>query len=393
MNKWIKKISILLIQSGLGLFSYLIPIKKNLIIFSMPKNRYADNQRALFEYISVNHSELNVIWLYDDEKPKLKEPHLISSCVFIKKYTLHGYLASARSNLLMLSHGFGDYGVYYRVVRRKSTVVLWHAVTTKCCGLLDKKNNQKQKRDYKNKETKFYNAVIASSQVDAYYTSAYTGVSIDKVHVTGLPRHDKIKAEERAVSSPLKVLYAPTFRDYEVSKGSLFFPFTDFSLENLVQFLEKNNIIFILRPHPSDKKSISHIKQLIESCPSVFEDGAAKKYDDNTDLINSSDAVITDYSSIYIDLLVADKPCAFIPFDLEKYLDKRGMAYNYELISPGPIISSYKDFEAACFSLLKNSPEWLDRREQAKKIFLTYTDGLACYRVTNLAKNLMRLDD
>ncbi|API87071.1 CDP-glycerol glycerophosphotransferase family protein [Francisella uliginis] len=389
VKKTIKKILIVQIKYFLGIVSIFIPQKKNLFIFSMRNDRYADNQKALFEYISKEETNIEAVWLYDRLKPNIDNKRIEPKLKFVKKYSLYGFYMISRASLIVMSHSFGDYGYYYFIVRQKKVLMLWHAVTTKSCGLLDKKFDSDRKNRYINRETKYYSGIIASSKIDTYYTCAYTGCSIDNVYITGLPRHDRIETSYNNRKTVTRVLYAPTFRDYDILGESLFFPFKDFLLDRFIKFAKSNDLIFILRPHPSDKSSIDHLKELVSLYPQVFEDGSSDEFDDNIVLINESDAVITDYSSIYIDFLVANKPCAFIPFDFDMYMEKRGMAYDYECISPGPLINSYKDFEGACLSIIQRSPEWEEKRNHVKQMFLSYDDKLACSRVVEIANKIV----
>jgi len=46
--------------------------------------------------------------------------------------------------------------------------------------------------------------------------------------------------------------------------------------------------------------------------------------------MNYSDILITDYSSIYIDFLLTNKPIIFYSFDKNKYLKSRNTYFKYE---------------------------------------------------------------
>ena len=50
-----------------------------------------------------------------------------------------------------------------------------------------------------------------------------------------------------------------------------------------------------------------------------------------------TDILITDYSSIYFDYLLLDKPILFMPFDFEDYIENNArFYYNYNCVTPGP---------------------------------------------------------
>ena len=44
--------------------------------------------------------------------------------------------------------------------------------------------------------------------------------------------------------------------------------------------------------------------------------------------LNAADLLITDYSSVYFDYLLLDRPLIFVPVDLEEYIETRGYFWN-----------------------------------------------------------------
>lgn len=93
------------------------------------------------------------------------------------------------------------------------------------------------------------------------------------------------------------------------------------------------------------------------------------------DIADIFDILITDYSSIYIDYLLLDRPLIFLPYDKEQYLKGRGMNFEYDKVTPGAKPDSQQKFidaiaeichgrdryqqerqKAICFSMRSNSP-------------------------------------
>lgn len=50
-----------------------------------------------------------------------------------------------------------------------------------------------------------------------------------------------------------------------------------------------------------------------------------------------ADICITDYSSVGFEYAILERPIIFFAYDLDQYIDERGMYYNYDEITPGPI--------------------------------------------------------
>jgi len=59
------------------------------------------------------------------------------------------------------------------------------------------------------------------------------------------------------------------------------------------------------------------------------------KFEDIMTVLNNFDLLVTDYSSMYIDYLLLDRPIVFLPYDLSDYSKKRGFNFDYNLVTPG----------------------------------------------------------
>jgi len=372
-------------------FSLLVKPRCGLIVFSMSRGRYWDNSRALFEYVFDNHkNKLEVIWLADPDLDVEIIPEKFRNKV-VARNSIQGLFFCFRANFAIISHGFGDFGLYRRVAKRKAVINLWHGVGIKSLGLLDEKFNNKLKKKYISNEAAYYDQLICSSDIDRYYSASYTGMDVDAVKVTGLPRNDRLFAAghtEEVKNEGFSILYAPTFRDFEVAGGSLIFPFPH-DAASLAAWCRDVGIRFILRPHPNDSGSVHHARILHEEYPGMFVDGSVSRTPDVMDLLICCDGIVTDYSSTYIDGLILDRPVTFVDYDRDRYMEMRGLAYDYELITPGPKVRTLEGFQAACEEMKEGAPAWAEHREFVRKMFFKHRDGNACFRVTKLIEGMI----
>ena len=98
------------------------------------------------------------------------------------------------------------------------------------------------------------------------------------------------------------------------------------------------------------------------------------------ELFNKSMLLITDYSSVYIDYLLIDKPICFAMDDLEEYRKNRGFAYEpVENYLPGEIVDN-------CSALMNwinniNLDSFKEDRAQLKKLFYVNPDQYSSKRV------------
>lgn len=137
----------------------------------------------------------------------------------------------------------------------------------------------------------------------------------DQVMYARLARHKKKGGKA--------VVYMPTFRDTGgdfISDGVLDIPALD-------EFCRRRDILFIAKFHPNLQ---------IEG---LGRENGFMVYPSQKDiypLLPFADALITDYSSIYIDYMLVDRPLIFFAYDKEKYLSKdRELFCRYEDATPG----------------------------------------------------------
>ena len=154
--------------------------------------------------------------------------------------------------------------------------------------------------------------IATSDKVKGYFNSAFGS---KKIKVTGYPRNDIITNpslyakhlgfEQQIIASittSTTILYAPTFRD-----TNRFDRETPIEWERLNDLLKENNTTFLIKLHRHDysmvmKEEYSHIRVL---------DNESDMYP----LFSKVDLLITDYSSIFFDFLLTDKPVLFYPYD------------------------------------------------------------------------------
>lgn len=374
---------------AISLVSLVVPRRKGLIVFSQSRNRYSGNSRALFEYAAARTKD--VFWLYDFQE--ISAPiHVGIETHFVKKYSVKGLWLCLKANTVVISHGSGDFGMWWPFARQARVLMLWHAIGIKCAGLVDNKFSPSIVRKLFN-ETRHYDLLLASSEIDRYYTASYQGVDVRKVHITGTPRTDRylsrreIHVKDRSIER-LSLLYAPTFRDWALTE-SLFFPFFDFNTDKLADlFYAYPCLIISLRPHPNDTKSIQDAIYLAESFPENIKLLTSEVVDDIDDVLYQFDAIITDYSSIYIEPLLADVPPIFVNVDMAQYLENRGIAYNYELVTPGPKVKTFGELVVAIEDAKQGAPAWQQHREFVRKMFFKYRDKNASARVYALISPL-----
>lgn len=206
----------------------------------------------------------------------------------------------------------------------------------------------------------------------------------------GLPRNDKLfsesyKTESRAyfdekyaLKEQRILLYAPTFRNYS---EEIKLPFSASDFERLNVFFKKNNWTMIYRPH-----YIENIipPEFLKSKENILILDVTKE-EDSQRLLAATDVLMTDYSSIFVDYLILDRPICFLPFDLDLYEEKKGLVMDFkdEACIPGPIINDADQLLAFFGEINEATDRFIDRRALSKNYYFEYFDDMSCKRVWN----------
>lgn len=279
------------------------------------------------------------------------------------------------SEIVVLSHSARDAFISRRK-RGRSVVNLWHGVALKKIEALmsprdgDEAFNRRKRLIDRN--SKIYDAVVASSKVDQLVIATSFGVAYDKVHPVGLPRFDyfnpnyewpedllKRKMQLEALLAGRKfIVYAPTFRDHGVGIDDLL---DEASIRQLRSFCVANNAVFGVRPHPTQSASL----HLICDDESIL-DVSSGRYPEPSVVLSLADALIVDYSSIWVDFLIRDLPILGYMPDFEDYCAKdRGFIYNFEQVFPGDIFEIWADV-LDCLTRIIQGGEAVNRAEDLK---------------------------
>ena len=176
------------------------------------------------------------------------------------------------------------------------------------------------------------------------------------------------------------VVYAPTFRD---TGGG---PFEDavLSYADLHRFARENGLVVVLKLHPYLATSPPTLHW-----PDLMAYDSAK---DAAPLLKLADALVTDYSSIYFDFLLLDRPVVFFPYDFSKYRHHdRSFLFDYDELTPGPkALDRSTLFSTLLTELNAPDPHWRAQRHLLTQKSFTYPDGNASLRLWTEIEALIR---
>ncbi|MGJ1067645.1 glycosyltransferase [Staphylococcus warneri] len=163
------------------------------------------------------------------------------------------------------------------------------------------------------------------------------------------------------------ILYCPTWQGTDVNKPII----KEDNIYNEIKALESiTGYQVLLKVHPFVYKKIAHSDNLKPYLiPNTF---------DTNQLLSVVDLIITDYSSIFFDFLVTDKPIIFYTTNHDEYARTRGLYIDTQQL-PGPIYTNIND---VIQGIQNETYKQYDKNyQQFKAQFCSHDDGNACQRL------------
>lgn len=365
---------------------------EKVIIFESNSD-FSDNPRALFDYMVQQglDKKYQLVWIVKDMevvKPFRQEYPNVLFIPFHRSGLNAGYL------LMMYYFSIASFAFY----------------SHKLIGIPYKKNQVRVFMTHaavpvKDSRDQFWPAdqntyILSTSEFAAYYRCLSFRGGIERCRFLGFPRNDKLFLDGTELKKRLKldrfrklILWMPTFkhstghRDDFHSKEK-----KDISLltaENLVvvnECLAQANIGLVIKFHPAqnlkfvEDVNMSHIvtidnKKLISLNLPLYT------------LLGCADALMTDFSSVYFDYLLLDRPLAFELTDKESYASGIGFLMEEPLdFMPGSKIFSLQDLLKFIHDLDESRDPFRKEREILRWKTHNHLDGDASRRIVEYLK-------
>ena len=277
-------------------------------------------------------------------------------------------------------------------------IELWHGFPIKRMGVMHEEWATEKFLKYQLHRSKNIHLILSYSHLYTTFFNACFPHDSNKYRITGMPRNDLLfepgsqnkleKICRKDLSSYQIVYYFPTWRKGKnervdsTKEWNYIFGFLDESTEELINFVESNNIFLVVKLHPFEyndykNKEIFKHEQIFLLSEEILASQQVHLYE----LLSCSKVLITDYSSIFFDTLLLDIPVLFAPINLDEYSEKRGFLLQpYDYLTPGPTVLSFKDLKAELLMYLKGHDRFKDERERVRKLVFQFTDNKSSVR-------------
>ena len=242
------------------------------------------------------------------------------------------------------------------VVRPETKVIqLWHG-----CGVFKKVGystldsggfgmSAKAREEYNGYRNYSYVCIPSREQAWIFEDSMHIPADSGKLVPIGVSRTDQFYDPEFASSARAKleeklpqiagkkiILYAPTYR----GRTTKAYAPDALDVSKMAEALS-DDYVLLLKYHGFGVNTRPPL-------PKEWEDKFAFDMKELSllsieQLLAIADICITDYSSIGFEYAILERPIIFFAYDIDQYLDERGMYYNYDEITPGPVCKTTQE--------------------------------------------------
>ncbi|MBX0313375.1 bifunctional glycosyltransferase family 2 protein/CDP-glycerol:glycerophosphate glycerophosphotransferase [Planococcus glaciei] len=333
-----------------------LPVKSKWVLFeSHMGKQYSDSPKYIFEQLLKSDNHFKYIWVFQEPE----QVELPVSVVKVKRNSLKHFYYLNRSK-----YWVDNQGIAHLAKKKADQVYLqtWHGTPLKKMGYDQKKLPSKNELARLKLQTEAWDYLISPNR----YTSEilrrgfrYGGEILE----TGYPRNDLLIQQPKEIKRKVQqyfglaenknvILFAPTFRDWDPNSFQRVLD----DVQRMSGEIDQNAVV-LLRLHYLLSEKISQM----ELPANIIN---ASTYQDIQELYLLADVLITDYSSVMFDYALLKRPILLYCYDLEEYITRRGMYFDFAELAPGPVCET---IEEVLYYL--KQPDALDRFEDGLNRF------------------------
>ncbi|MCZ0702107.1 CDP-glycerol glycerophosphotransferase (TagB/SpsB family) [Natronobacillus azotifigens] len=276
-------------------------------------------------------------------------------------------------------------------------IELWHGFSFKKKGAM--LNHQFSGQSYQDMlKARYTDLVMSYSELHSTCFNSCYPSEANRYKLTGMPRNDFLFNDDcreklsyitnTNIGDGNVIVYLPTWRkgqDQHVETQSnwdqLFDMFVD--EQDLGAFLEEHNTYLFVKLHPFEYNKFKDL--------TIFEHDRINLLNDELlinqrihlyEVLGATDLLITDYSSVYFDLLLLDTPTIFVQPDKKEYEKNRGFLVEpYDYFTVGPKVNNYSNLKAEISYHLLGNDDYEIKRKELTKLIHKYNDNQSSLRV------------
>ena len=359
-----KPLSIAILNVIFKVISFFIPVKNRVIFLGTPRNaKLMENGQLVYDALNC------------DKKIIIRPmPHGISDIMHVSYYIMS-------SRVLVIDDHY-RYFAYIPLKNNQKLIQMWHGPGAFKKVALDLPNYN-IREEYTHRQ---YDSFITSAPSISKYIESGFHISSDKIMHLGYPRSDLlINNKEELIEEfhnqfPILkdkdiIVYLPTYRRY--GEDVLDYDY-EIDWKQFDEFLKENNVFCLVKRHPLQITNDLNI--VPKNCENIIDVGEFSYFP----LIVVSKLLITDYSSVFFDYLLLNKPMIFYCPDSEEYLEKNGFYLNFPEDLPGDYCENFEDL----LDCISNPNEQIDYAK-FKERYMKACDGNSTKKVVDLIESYL----
>jgi CDP-glycerol glycerophosphotransferase len=340
--------------------------------------QFSDSPRAIYEELKRRETSFRPVWVYATHPAGFP-----ADARLVRRQSWAYLWALGRARFWVDNQGFP-----HDLKKRPGTTYIqtWHGSAFKRMGFDEAavRSDTLRRQQVLKKAIDRFDVFLVRSEHDVRTLTKGLQVGGELMRV-GYPRNDALvnddnQTEQETLRKSLGltdsrrvVLYAPTFRPEQLGRGrGLVLPF---ELHDFVQRFGEDTVLLV-RPHyltsfvlpPMYAHSVRNVAQIHDVTP----------------LLQISDALITDYSSLMFDYALLDRPMIFHVPDYDDYVGRnRGAYFDLASAAPGPVTRTSEELFAALTDLPGNGAAFVEKRRDFVAKFGEYDTGRAAKAVVD----------
>lgn len=340
----------------------IFPTRNKITMISRQDNRINIDFKYLENGIKRSLNSYKVVIMC-----KKIENNALSKVLYILHLIVQMYHFATSKIVITDSYSLNISLLYHK--KSLKIIQIWHAVgLMKKAGyaILNKNEGRTSNDAYLLKMHKNYDYILVSSKNCIAGLSEVFNYDYDKMIVSSLPRVDFLKTKNSKLKSSmmitypqikdkLNILYTPTYRVDETEMSLV--------IEELINKFDFNSYNLIIKLHPLSKIKIIDKRVMI-----ILEYNTLE-------ILNMSDIVITDYSSIIFEAMIAEKPVYFFTFDYDKYEMNRDFFIDFKYEIPGTL---HKNVESLLEGIAEKNVDEKKQKEFLNKYVMYDINEYSC---------------
>ena len=346
MNQYFKTLMFNL-KSITSKMNTIIP-KKNKRIVLYSNWGFRDNLRTLYQYLVDNgyQEEYEIICASNDFYHLEKEKDVKYVSIYRGLY----YFLTSK----YFFYSFGKYPI--KPAPNQMVVNLWHGMPLKKIGNLEV---GMEEIDYN-----FFTKLVSSSALFTPIMKAAFKAEDNQILLVGNIRNDELFKKEKEKN----IIWMPTYRNsnnYHDSQEALIFSLGEEDFSKIQQILSKHDYQLYIKLHPLEESRL-HVQMNHSNIHLLTEEIISEQYDTLYTFLGTTSALITDYSSVFLDYYLLNRPVVFTINDYEEYKEKRGFVFeDVKSLMVGSVIRDSHDLLEFLESVMKSEDSYIEERTKA----------------------------